>query len=253
MRDAAAPPVPSAVATPIRAVVFDAYGTLFDVHSVASLAEQLYPGRGDALSQLWRQKQLEYSWLRAMSGRYKPFWDITRDALGHACARLGLVLDATLEARLMNQYASLSAYPENLAALRALKAAGLPLGILTNGNRDMIEVSLRSAGMVGLFDHVLSSQQVETFKTTDPIYALAPEAFGCRARQILFVSSNCWDAIGARWFGFTSFWINRAGAPIDRLDTEPDYTGSLLTEVVAAAAGLASRDTPVSDSPRKTS
>jgi 2-haloacid dehalogenase len=253
MHDLACPSAAPNASPPIRAVVFDAYGTLFDVHSVASLAEQLFSGRGDALSQLWRQKQLEYSWLRAMSGRYKPFWDVTRDALRHACARLGLPLDAALEARLMNQYASLSAYPENLAALRALKAAGLPLGILTNGNRDMIEVSLRSAGMVGLFDHVLSSQQVETFKTADPIYALAPEAFGCRARQILFVSSNCWDAIGARWFGFTSFWINRVGAPIDQLDTEPDFTGSLLTEVLTAAAGRMSRHLPDSDLSRKTS
>jgi 2-haloacid dehalogenase len=219
----------------IRAVVFDAYGTLFDVHSVASLAEQLHPGRGDALSQLWRQKQLEYSWLRTLSGRYKPFWDITRDALRHAAERLALPLDATAESRLMNQYASLSAFPENLEALRSLKAAGLPLGILTNGNRDMIDVSVRSAGMSGLFDHVLSSQQVEAFKTTDRLYALAPEAFGCRARQILFVSSNGWDAIGARWYGFTSFWINRSGAPLDRLDTEPDFVGTLLTEVLAAA------------------
>jgi 2-haloacid dehalogenase len=223
------------VSTPIRAVVFDAYGTLFDVHSVSSLAEQLFPGRGDALSQLWRQKQLEYSWLRTMSRRYKPFWEITRDALRHAAARLGLALDAASETRLMNQYSSLSAFPENLDALRALKAAGLPLGILTNGNRDMIDVSVRSAGMTGLFDHVLSSQQVEAFKTTDRLYALAPEAFGCRARQILFVSSNCWDAIGATWYGYTSFWINRAGAPIEQLDTEPDHTGSLLTEVVGAA------------------
>lgn len=221
--------------SPVRAVVFDAYGTLFDVHSVASLAEQLFPGRGDALSQLWRQKQLEYSWLRAMSRRYKPFWDITRDALRFAAARLALPLAPGLEVRLMNQYASLSAFPENLPALRELKAAGLPLGILSNGNREMIEVSVRSAGMTGLFEHLLSSQSVETFKTTDDIYALAPAAFGCRAREILFVSSNCWDAIGARWYGYTSFWINRAGAPLEQLDTEPDYTGSLLTDVVAVA------------------
>src|SRR5690606_29575581 len=113
---------PTSSATPIRAVVFDAYGTLFDVHSVASLAEQLFPGKGDALSQLWRQKQLEYSWLRAMSARYKPFWEITRDALRFAAARLSLPLAAEAEARLMNQYASLSAFPENLAALRGLKA-----------------------------------------------------------------------------------------------------------------------------------
>ena len=220
---------------PIRAVVFDAYGTLFDVHSVASLAEQLFPGKGDALSQLWRQKQLEYSWLRAMSGRYKPFWDVTRDALRFAAARLALRLAPELEGRLMNQYASLSAFPENLEALRALKAAGLPLGILSNGNREMIEVSVRSAGMTGLFEHLLSSQDVETFKTSEPIYALAPSAFRCRAREILFVSSNCWDAIGARWYGYTSFWVNRAGAPLEQLDTEPDHTGSLLTDVLAVA------------------
>jgi 2-haloacid dehalogenase len=216
-------------------VVFDAYGTLFDVHSVASLAEQLFPGKGDALSQLWRQKQLEYSWLRTMSGRYKPFWEITRDALRFAAARLALRLAPELEVRLMNQYASLSAFPENLEALRALRAAGLPLGILSNGNREMIEVSVRSAGMSGLFEHLLSSQDVETFKTSAPIYALAPSAFGCRAREILFVSSNCWDAIGARWYGYTSFWVNRAGAPLEQLDTEPDYAGSLLTDVLAVA------------------
>ena len=222
-------------ASPLRGVVFDAYGTLFDVHSVASLAEQLFPGRGDALSQLWRQKQLEYSWLRSLSRRYKPFWDITRDALRFAAARLALPLAPGLEVRLMNQYASLSAFPENLPALRELKAAGLPLGILSNGNREMIEVSVRRAGMSGLFEHLLSSQSVETFKTADDLYALAPAAFGCRAREILFVSSNCWDAIGARWYGYTSFWINRAGAPLEQLDTEPDYTGNLLTDVVAVA------------------
>lgn len=221
---------------PFRAVVFDAYGTLFDVHSVATLAEQLWPGRGDALSQLWRSKQLEYSWLRAMSGRYKPFSDVTRDALRHASARLGLALDAPLETRLMNQYASLSAFPENLDALHALRAAGIPLAILTNGNRDMVEVSIRSAGMGGLFDHVLSSSQVDTFKTMDRLYALGPETFGCRARQILFVSANGWDAIAARWYGYTSFWINRSVAPPEQLDTEPDHTGRLLTDVVVLAA-----------------
>jgi 2-haloacid dehalogenase len=221
--------------SPFKAVVFDAYGTLFDVHSVASLAEQLWPGRGEALSQAWRAKQLEYAWLRAMSGRYKPFWDITRDALRHVAARLALPLDAERETRLMNQYACLSAFPENVEALRALKAAGLPLGILTNGNRDMIDVSIRSAGMNGLFDHVLSSQQVSTFKTLPAIYDLAPAAFGARARQILFVSSNAWDAIAARWYGYTSFWINRSASPPEHLDTEPDHTGRLLTDVVAIA------------------
>lgn len=223
------------VPAPIRAVVFDAYGTLFDVHSVAGLAEQLFPGSGDALSRLWRQKQLEYSWLRAMSGRYKPFQEITRDALRFAAGQLALSMRPEHEAGLMDQYARLSAFPENLSALRALKAAGLPLGILSNGNREMIEASVRNAGMTGIFEHLLSSQDVESFKTTATIYALAPSAFGCPAREILFVSSNCWDAIGARWHGYTSFWINRTGAPLEQLDTQPDYMGNLLTDVLAVA------------------
>ncbi len=225
------------MASPYKAVVFDAYGTLFDVHSVASLGEQLFPGKGDALSQLWRQKQLEYSWLRAMSGKYKPFWEITADALAFSAKKLELGMSAEQQSQLMNQYSSLSAFPENIEALKAMKAAGLKLGILTNGNIDMIAVSVRSSGMNGLFDHVLSSEAVETFKTTDPIYALAPKAFDCDAKDILFVSSNCWDAIGSRWYGFTSFWINRAGAPLDVLDTEPNYTGRLLTEVLEIASG----------------
>lgn len=221
---------------PFKAVLFDAYGTLFDVHSVTSLAEQQFPGQGESLSQLWRQKQLEYSWLRTLSGRYKPFWDITRDALRYACQRLKLTLTPELESRLMSQYSSLSPFPENLAALRAMRAAGLPLGILTNGNREMIEISVRSAGMTGLFDHLLSSESVKAFKTTDIIYALGPAAFGCKAREILFVSSNCWDAIASHWYGYTSFWINRGGLPLEALDASPDFTGSLLTEVQAVAS-----------------
>ncbi len=220
---------------PIRAVAFDAYGTLFDVHSVISLAEQLCPGRGEALSMLWRQKQLEYSWLRAMSGRYKQFWEITRDALRFSVARLAPELSAADESRLMNQYASLSAFPENIAALRELRALGLPLAILTNGNRAMIEVSVRSSGMDGMFEHLLSSESVQTFKTRSAIYDLGPQALGVSAAEILFVSSNCWDAIAATWHGYRSFWINRSGAPLEVLDTTPHATGSLLTEVVEYA------------------
>ena len=219
-------------ASQFRAVVFDAYGTLFDVHSVASLAEQLFPGKGEALSQMWRSKQLEYAWLRTMSRRYKPFWEITRDALRFSCERLGIDLDESAQQRLMNQYSSLSAFPENLQTLRLLRQAGLPLGILSNGNRDMVDVSVRSAGMTGLFEHILSAETVQRFKTDDAVYALAPKAFSCRPEQILFVSSNGWDAIGARWFGFTSFWINRAGLPLDRLDEVPQYQGSLLSDIL---------------------
>lgn len=219
-------------APPIKAVAFDAYGTLFDVYSVGALAEQCYPGRGEQLTLLWRSKQLEYSWLRTMSRQYKPFWDITRDALRFSARKLGLALDGAAESRLMNQYACLSAFPEGAGALRQLKEMGLPLAILTNGNRDMIEISVRSARMQGCFDHLLSSESVNCFKTSAQIYDLGPAAFGCTAGEILFVSSNCWDAIAATWYGYRAFWINRAGAPLEVLDTEPEGAGSLLTDVV---------------------
>ena len=216
----------------ISAVAFDAYGTLFDVHSVASLAEQLFPGRGTELSQLWRQKQLEYSWLRTLSERYAPFAAITRDALRFSARRLGLALGEADEDRLMKQYASLSAFPENLAALRSLRDTGLPLAILTNGDPDMVAISVRSAGMQGLFDHVLSAHDVGCFKTRREVYALAPAAFDCNAERILFVSSNAWDAIAATWFGFQTFWVNRSGAPLDELGTAPSASGHRLTDVV---------------------
>lgn len=219
------------------AVVFDAYGTLFDVNSVASLAEQLWRGQGEALAALWRRKQLEYSWLRALAGRYRPFLAITRDALRHSARALGLEMDEATEERLMGQYACLSTFPENMTALREMKAAGLRLGILTNGDPEMIGVSLRSAGMTSLFDAVLSADQVRSFKTDDAVYALGPASFGCEARRILFVSSNCWDVIGAGWHGYTTFWINRQGPPLDELGARPDHTGALLTDVVAVALG----------------
>lgn len=219
-------------AAPIKAVAFDAYGTLFDVYSVGALAEQCFPGRGESLAQLWRSKQLEYSWLRTLSGRHKPFWDVTRDALHFSARRLGLALDDTLASRLMSQYACLSAFPDCAGALQQLKAMGLPLAILTNGNRDMIAVSLRSTGMQDCFDHLLSSDSAQAFKTDSRIYDLGPAALGCAAAEILFVSANCWDAIGATWYGYRTFWINRTGAPLEQLDTEPHASGHLLSDVV---------------------
>ncbi len=174
----------------IQAVAFDAFGTLFDVYSVGLLAEQLFPGKGAALAELWRQKQIEYSFIRSLSGRYKPFWDITRDGLDFAAARLGLALDGAQRTQLMNQYACLSPFPENLAALRRLKDAGLPTAILSNGTPEMLQVAIKSAGMQGLFDHVLSVDAVRKYKTHPDAYALAPAAFGCAPERILFVTSN---------------------------------------------------------------
>ena len=199
-----------------KAVIFDAYGTLFDVHSVVAAAEQMFPGHGDALSQLWRQKQIEYTQLRTASdpagARYEPFWNITLDALRFSARKLGLALNAAGEKRLMDEYACLSAFPDVLPALRQLRdvrTAGrnepIGLAILSNGNPQMLDIAVKSAGMSGLFDHVLSVDAVRAFKPAPATYALGTQAFGAAAREIVFVSSNGWDASGANWFGYTVF------------------------------------------------
>jgi 2-haloacid dehalogenase len=216
-----------------RAVIFDAYGTLFDVYSVALLAEQLFPGNGNALSLLWRDKQIEYTRLTSMSGRYRPFWELTLAGLRFAALRLGLTLDESAESKLMNQYRHLSAFPENLDVLRELKARDVPCAILSNGDPEMLAVAVKSAGFEPLLAHVLSVHGVRKYKTDPAAYALGLQALGLPARQILFVSSNGWDAIGATWYGYTTLWVNRQGLPLEQLDTEPTRTGTSLRDVLA--------------------
>ena len=220
------------IATPPRAVLFDAYGTLFDVYSVALLAEQMFPGQGNALSVLWRDKQIDYTRLTSMSGQYKPFWDLTRAGLRFAAQRLGLALDAAGEDRLMNQYRHLSAFPENHEVLRELKERGIPTAILSNGDPEMLAVAVKSAGFEPWLDHVLSVHTLRKYKTDPAAYALGPQTFGVPARQILFVSSNGWDAIGATWYGYTTLWVNRHGLPLEQLDTEPTRIGTSLRDVL---------------------
>lgn len=215
----------------IKAIAFDAYGTLFDVHSVTAMAEQMFPGKGPELSLIWRAKQIEYTHLRTLSGRYKPFWDVTQDGLRFALNKLGLPATEENIGRLMSQYTCLAAFPENLGALRELKSMGLPLAILSNGTTDMLQIAVKSAGMTGLFDHLLSVDTVKKYKTAAEAYQLGPTAFGLPARDILFVSSNGWDACGAAWFGYTTFWINRTGQPTEELDVAPTITGAKLTDV----------------------
>jgi 2-haloacid dehalogenase len=215
-----------------RAVLFDAYGTLFDVYSVGLLAEQLFPGHGERLAQLWRDKQIEYTRLTSMSGRYRPFWELTRAGLRFAALRLGLTLAAAAEDRLMNQYRHLSAFPENREVLQALKARGVRAGILSNGDPEMLAVAVRSAGFAELLDPVLSVHALRRYKTDPAAYRLGAEALGLPERDILFVSSNGWDAIGATWHGYTTLWVNRAGLPLEQLDTQPTRTGSSLRDVL---------------------
>ncbi len=215
-----------------RAVLFDAYGTLFDVYSVALLAEQLFPGFGERVSVLWRDKQIEYTRLTSMSGKYRPFWELTRAGLRFAALRLGLELNAAAEDRLMNQYRHLSSFPENREVLSALKARGIPAGILSNGDPEMLGVAVKSAGFSGLLAHVISVHSCAKFKTDPAAYALGPQALNLPAKDILFVSSNGWDAIGATWFGYTTLWVNRSNLPLEQLDTSPTRTGSSLRDVL---------------------
>ena len=214
------------------AVLFDAYGTLFDVYSVGLLAEQLFPGHGERLALVWRDKQIDYTRLLTMSGRYMPFWEVTRAGLRYAAARLALPLDPTLEERLMNQYRHLSAFPENRAVLSELKQRGIPAGILSNGDPEMLAVAVKSAGLADWLAPLLSVHAVRRFKTDPAAYALGQQALKLPAREILFVSSNGWDAIGATWFGYTTLWVNRTGLPLEQLDTEPTRIGSSLRDVL---------------------
>ena len=216
----------------LRTVLFDAYGTLFDVYSVALLAEQLYPGHGERLGLIWRDKQIDYSRVCSMSGHYQPFWDLTRAGLRYAALRLNLKLDIAAEERLMNQYRHLSAFPENQAVLVELQRRGVPCGILSNGDPAMLDVAVKSAGLGELLQPLISVDSVQRYKTDPAAYALGPQRLGLPAREILFVSSNGWDAVGATWYGYTTLWVNRSGAPPEQLGTLPTRTGSSLRDVL---------------------
>lgn len=213
------------------ALVFDAYGTLFDVHSVGAEAETIWPGRGAQLSQLWRAKQLEYTWLRSLMGRYEDFAQVTASALGYACAALALPLGEPERARLLDAYLRLATFPEVAAALERLR--GVRLAILSNGSPAMLAPVVRNAGLAGLITDVLSVDEARVFKPDPRVYRIAVDRLGVPAEAIGFVSSNGWDAIGARAFGFRTYWVNRSGAPVDRLGFEPDHLLRSLADLPA--------------------
>jgi 2-haloacid dehalogenase len=218
---------------PLDAFVFDAYGTLFDVYSVTALAEALAPGRGAELTRTWRAKQLEYTWLQSlMAGdgfAREDFTQVTAEALDYAVAALVLPLDEADRARLAAAYLTLEAFPEAHATLAAL--APRPRWILSNGTAAGLAPLVRHNGMEALVDGVLSVDAVGVYKPAPQVYALAAQRLGLPPARIGFVSSNCWDAIGAKACGFTSFWINRTGAPIDRHGPWPDQVLGSLAEL----------------------
>jgi 2-haloacid dehalogenase len=218
----------------LKVIAFDAYGTLFDVYAITAQAEGYWPGQGAALAKLWRDKQIEYTRLRSMAGpsRYQSFWQITIDSLRFATQALSLPLSSTQEKGLLDQYAALKAFPENLGVLKALKARGLSLSILSNGSPDMLATAVSSAGMQGLFDAVLSADTVKRFKVDASVYQLVCDRFGCQPSEVLMVSSNCWDVAGAHWFGFQTFWVNRSSQPLEQLDMQPNHEGRNLEDLL---------------------
>jgi 2-haloacid dehalogenase len=221
---------------PITTCVFDAYGTLFDVAAAARQAatEPDFPQLEEnwaALANHWRLKQLQYTWLRAITGAHCGFWQVTQDGLDWALESSGLEGDAKLRQRLLDLYWELQAYPEVPAMLTALQKAGLQTAILSNGSPDMLQGAVQSAGIGAMLDDVLSVESVGIFKPDSRVYDLVGKRFDCRNDEVLFVSSNGWDAAGAAGYGFTTAWVNRAAEPVDRLPWRPDHILSDLTTI----------------------
>ncbi|HSN20711.1 MAG TPA: haloacid dehalogenase type II [Usitatibacter sp.] len=220
----------------VAALVFDAYGTLFDVHSVARRAEVLFPGRGTALSAAWRAKQLEYSWLRTLMERYEDFDRVTRASLEWSLESLGLAADEASQRSLIEEYRHLATFPEVPAALERL-ARSRPLAILSNGHPGMLEAVVDHNGLRERFrGGILSVHVARRFKPDPAVYRIAEESLGVPRALVGFVSSNGWDAAGAKSFGFRAFWVNRGGAPVERLGVRPDAVLRSLAELEPALA-----------------
>lgn len=217
----------------IQAILFDAYGTLFDVYSIARRVEKFFPGKGTALAALWREKQVEYTHLRTLCATYKPFWEVTQDALVFSCKKLGLDLTLDAQQALMSEYATLPPFPECQSVVRQLRDQGVRLAVLSNANSQMLDGAVKAAGMQSLFSHLLSADSVGKFKTAPEAYQLGTDVFGVAARNILFVSGNGWDICGASWFGYKTYWVNRTKAPQEELGVTPHGQGSSLDDLLA--------------------
>jgi 2-haloacid dehalogenase len=222
----------------MKAIAFDAYGTLFDVFSVTALGEELFPGHGDALARLWRLKQLQYSTLRSLMGRHRDFWQLTEDGLVYAARSLGLELTLDERRRLLDAYLALAAFPDVKPGLHALRERGIRLAILSNGEPRMLEAAARSAGIRDLLDAILSVEEVKIFKPSPRVYQLAPERLGVRPAELGFVSSNAWDVAGAASTGLETFWIQRhAAEPLEELGFAPDHVVNSITDLAALVRG----------------
>ncbi|MEQ3625878.1 MAG: haloacid dehalogenase type II [Celeribacter sp.] len=228
---------------PITTCIFDAYGTLFDVaasarNAAAEPGREAFAAHATELSAIWRQKQLEYTWLRAITGAHSDFEQVTADALDYAMESLSVPDENGLRARLMELYRTLDAHPEVPEMLRALQSLGMNVAILSNGSPAMLDAAARSAGIDALLDDILSVETVGVFKPAAQVYDMVGARFGCAPDQVLFASSNGWDAGCATGYGFATLWANRGGAPVDRLPWRPTHMAPDLSGFVALAEGL---------------
>ena len=222
-----------------KLVAFDAYGTLFDVYSIGELAEALFPAHGQALALMWRDRQIEYTRLVTMSDPdssgskyYLSFWELTERSLRYVCKRMGLELSAANEKRLMDQYAKLISFEDSLTTLQEIKRRGISTAILSNGSREMLTTAVDSNGVKPYLDQVVTIEDVRLFKTAPQAYALLLKAFPVKKEEVLFVSSNAWDALAARWYGYDVFWVNRLGHPFEEIGEQPNYQGNSLSKVL---------------------
>ena len=222
-----------------KLVAFDAYGTLFDVYSMSQLAEELFPGHGQNLSLMWRDRQIEYTRIITTSDpnptgsrHYLPFWDVTLRSLRYCCKRLHLTLDAETEQRLMDQYVKLTGFPDSLEVLRSIKNKGLSTAILSNGSREMLSTVVSANGLTPYLDQIISVENARLFKPAPRVYELLMKNFPVNKQEILFVSSNAWDALAAKWYGFDAFWVNRLAHPFEEIGQPPNFEGKALTEVL---------------------
>ena len=216
-----------------QACVFDAYGTLFDVHAAVGAVKGEIGPEADRLSQIWRQKQLEYTWLRSLMHAHEDFWRLTADGLDYAMEAVGLIDRADLRAKLLDLYLKLDCYPEVPATLDRLKASGLSTAILSNGAPPMLESAVKNAALAERLDAVLSVEEIGVFKPDPRVYQLACDRLGVAAEAVCFLSSNAWDVAGAAHFGFQVVWINRFGQPRERLPGAPKAVIESLDELPA--------------------
>lgn len=222
-----------------KLIAFDAYGTLFDVYSMGGLAEKIFPGHGQALSLMWRDRQIDYTRLVTLSDpnpagskHYLSFWDLTIRSLHYVCKRMGLSLSAENERSLMEQYAKLTGFDDSLLVLKAIKEQGISTAILSNGSKEMLATVVDINGLKPYLDKVLTIEDIRLFKTAPQAYELLLKAFSVSKDEVLFVSSNAWDVLAAKWFGFDVFWVNRLGHPYEEIGDQPNYEGHSLSKVL---------------------